>query len=222
MFIYPIAYDALSLYDADYFAGATKGSGYVEYDTDKEPMRPAFIEYLKEVDKFAPRKGELLDVGAATGFFMKIADEFGWRTKGVEISDYATTLAQKRGLDVRCGTLVNSGFAERNFDAITMWDVLEHFADPQVDIRIAEKLLRPGGILAINTPDSGSLYARMMGKRWHLLVPPEHINYFTKKSVTALLRENGFSIEKISKIGKSFTLEYVVQTAATCQKSGVL
>ncbi|MHB0865972.1 MAG: hypothetical protein ACYC1Y_03715, partial [Minisyncoccota bacterium] len=50
----------------------------------------------------------------------------------------------------------------------------------------------------------------------------EHINYVTKKSVTALLRENGFSIEKISKIGKSFTLEYVVQTAATWQKSGVL
>ena len=75
LFVYPIAYDALTLYDIDYFAGAKKGSGYIDYDADKEPMRSAFLGYLREIERFLPQKGELLDVGAATGFFMRIAEE---------------------------------------------------------------------------------------------------------------------------------------------------
>ena len=103
-----------------------------------------------------------------------------------------------------------------------MWDVLEHVTDPEADIRIIARLLRPGGVIAINTPDSGSLYARVMGKEWHLLVPPEHLHLFSERSITALLRRSGFSVEKVSKIGKSFTLEYVAQTAATWRKSDLL
>ena len=222
LFVYPIAYDALALYDADYFGGAKKGSGYVDYDADKEPMRSTFLGYLREIEKFLPQKGELLDVGAATGFFMRIAEKSGWKAKGVEISEYAAEEARNRGLDVRCGTLNADGFAEGSFDVVTMWDVLEHVTDPEADIRTVVRLLRPGGIVAINIPDSGSLYARIMGKEWHLLIPPEHLHLFSKRSVTALLKRSGFSVEKISKIGKSFTLEYIVQTAAAWRKSGLL
>jgi len=64
---------------------------------------------------------------------------------------------------------------------VTMWDVFEHFVDPASDVRAAARVLKVGGVLAINTPDISSWYARIMGKRWHLLIPPEHIHYFTKK-----------------------------------------
>jgi len=218
-FVYPVSYDAHSLYDSDYFVGAKKGSGYVDYDKDKEPMRPAFAEYLKRIEGVVPEKGILLDVGAATGFFMRIAEGRGWKTKGLEISTYATEVARNNGLDVQCGILEDSNFAEQSFDVVSMWDVLEHFADPEASIRAVARLLKKDGILAINTPDGGSLYARLMGNRWHLLVPPEHINYFTKKSITLFLEGNGFSVEKISKIGKSFTLEYILQTMSTWQQS---
>lgn len=222
LFIYPLSYDAQSLYNSDYFVGAKKGLGYVDYDKDKKPMRPVFIKYLKKIEKILHKKGTLLDVGAATGFFIKIAKEFGWNVKGLEISKYASGVAKKNGLDVYCGTLKNSNFTAQSFNIITMWDVLEHFADPQTDISIATHLLKPNGIIVINTPNSGSLYARIMKKRWHLLVPPEHINYFTKKSITLLLVKNGFSIVNITNVGKSFTLEYIAQIAATWQKSNLL
>lgn len=219
LFVYPLVYDALSLYATDYFNGAKKGSGYVNYDKDKEPMRHVFAEYLNIIEKFLPQKGTLLDIGAATGFFMKIANVCGWKTKGIEISAYASEIAKKSGLSVSCDTVENSNFSGQSFDAISMWDVLEHLPHPVNDIHICARILKPGGILAINTPDSGSLYAHVMGKQWHLLVPPEHINYFTKKSITLLLEESGFVIEKISKIGKSFTIEYIVHTIAAWKKS---
>lgn len=223
IFIYPMfAHNALSLYSDDYFSGAENGSGYVDYDKDKEPMREVFVAYVKKIELLFPKKGSLLDVGAATGFFVDIAQKMGWNTKGIEISKYATEIAHKKGLDVECGVLQDGMFKEMSFEVITLWDVLEHLEDPNKEIKICTKLLKPNGIVVINTPDSGSWYARIMGKRWHLLVPPEHLHYFSQKSIKIFLENHGFFVEEVTKIGKTFTLEYVVHTVAEWQKSPLL
>lgn len=223
IFVYPLfEHDALSLYDADYFFGTEKGSGYVDYNKDKEPMWLVFEGYLKKIESQCSEKRNLLDVGAATGFFVDIAQKMGWKACGLEISEYAAEIAQKKGLDVRCGTLEDGTFKEKSFNAITLWDVLEHFQNPNREINVCLKLLEASGILAINTPDSGSWYARIMGKRWHLLVPPEHLHYFTQKSVRIFLERNNFKLEEITKIGKTFTLEYILHTVAEWQKSSIL
>ncbi|MBI3634356.1 MAG: class I SAM-dependent methyltransferase [Candidatus Yonathbacteria bacterium] len=215
-------YDASSLYNEDYFSGAERGSGYVDYDQDKEPMRSVFEEYLKRIESRYSRKGNLLDVGAATGFFVDIAQKMGWNACGLEISEYAAEIAQEKGLDVVWGTLRDGMFQEMSFNAITLWDVLEHFQNPNREIRACSKLLGVNGILALSTPDSSSWYARIMGKRWHLLVPPEHLHYFTQKSVKIFLERNNFDCEEIIKIGKTFTLEYILHTVAEWQKSSLL
>lgn len=210
-------------YDEDYFSGAKTASGYIDYDRDKEPMRPVFVKYMKEIESLCPGKGKLLDVGAATGFFVEIAKKMGWKACGIEISEYAAEVAQKKGRNVVCGTLSSGGTLEEgSFSAITLWDVLEHFQDPHREIYLCAKLLMPNGVLAINTPDSGSWYARIMGKRWHLLVPPEHLHYFTQKSIGIFLENNGFHVEKITKIGKTFTLEYILLIASGLQNFGFL
>lgn len=223
IFIYPMfTHDAISLYDDDYFSGAEKGSGYIDYDKDKEPMRGVFVAYMKKIEHLFPKKGALLDVGAATGFFVDIAQNMGWKTRGIEISKFATEIAHKKGLDVVCGVLEVGVFKEKSFEVITLWDVLEHLEDPNKEIKICAKLLKQNGIAVINTPDSGSWYARIMGKRWHLLVPPEHLHYFSQKSIKIFLEKNGFFVEEVTKIGKTFTLEYIIHTVAEWQKSPVL
>lgn len=214
--IYPFNFDTQKIYSEDYFSGAMNGFGYVDYDEDKEPMRNVFEKYLRLIG----RSGKLLDVGAATGFFVQIAKNHGYDAHGIEISGFAAELGRKKGLDVKQGTLAGYSAEPGSFDIITAWDVLEHFPNPDLDIEKAHTLLKSGGIIAFNTPDSGSLYARILGKKWHLLVPPEHINYFNRRSVKIFLEKHGFEVVEISTIGKSFTLEYILHTLSAWTKIG--
>ena len=100
------------------------------------------------------------------------------------------------------------------FSVITMWDVIEHISNPIMAISKASELLEDGGIIAINTPDSGSLFAKVLGKKWHLIVPPEHLFLFDKKNMEDLLKKQGFEVLLTANIGKKFTLRYIFQVGA--------
>ncbi len=208
-FVYPTP-DAAFVYSEDYFVGAHNNFGYTNYDRDKEPMTPVFEEYIRRITKHvAP--GALLDVGAATVFFVNIAKRNGFAAEGVEISPYAAARAREKGLTVMTGTLSDVS-AWSQFDVITMLDVLEHVGDPRGELARAHALLRPQGLLVLNTPDAGSSWARLMGRRWHLIVPPEHLSYFNRHNLSVLLAEQGFVLEETTSIGKSFTLAYIFKT----------
>jgi SAM-dependent methyltransferase len=213
LFLFPLPKpsETEAVYGKEYFTGAREGFGYVDYDADKEAMRSVFEQYLRDFERVLGKTGRLLDIGAATGYFMKIAEEKGWKTRGVEISPYAAELGRSRGLDIETGTIHGTTFGQESFDMVTMWDVVEHVPDPILDIRKTCSLLRPGGLFAIITPDSGSRFAKFMGSRWPLLVPPEHIFYFNRESLGLLLKKNGFEVIEVSCIGsKGFTVQYLL------------
>jgi 2-polyprenyl-3-methyl-5-hydroxy-6-metoxy-1,4-benzoquinol methylase len=213
----PDSEQVAKLYSQDYFGGATKGHGYVDYDVDKEAMRSVFVNHIKKFERILGQKGKLFDVGAATGFFIKIAHDHGWKAEGIDISEYASQIARSRGINVVKGTIYDANSVEL-YDIITMWDVIEHVPDPLSHLLKANSLMRRGGLIAINTPDSGSTFSRIMGKRWHLFVPPEHIWYFNQKSIEILLNKAGFEVIEIGRIGKKFTLEYVISFLYRWQK----
>lgn len=208
VFVWPVPNNLDSIYGQDYFKnkGAQK-HGYTDYDQDKEPMRSVFERHLK---LFAAkvRDKDIFDVGAATGYFLDIAKEQGWQTGGIEISSYAAAAAARKGHNVLCGLLPDAQF-DKKVSVVTMWDVLEHVDDPHRYIRAANSLLPAGGLLAINTIDKGSLWARVWGRRWHLIVPPEHLFYYNRKNLELLLQQNGFSVIVVSKVGKKFSLAYI-------------
>ena len=126
-FVYPVP-DAAEVYNEGYFTGESECTGYANYDVDKEPMVPTFKEYLKRIKALAPGK-RLLDVGAATGFFLEIARNEGYEVRGVEISAYASVCAREKGIDVTAGTLKDIP-SSASFDVITMFDVIEHVSNP--------------------------------------------------------------------------------------------
>ncbi len=221
LFVYPLPEDTLVIYTGDYFQGASGGHGYLDYDRDKEPMRPAFEEYLKRLEQALGRKGRILDVGAATGFFLDIARQKGWDTAGVEPADFAAALGRKKGLDVRTGTLQDVEFPENSFDVVALWDVLEHLSDPRKAVSDVRRLLKPGGLFAFNTPDVDSLWAKSMGMNWHLIVPPEHIHLFGRRSAVRLLDTCGFDPLAVTTIGKTFTIQYIFQTLGHWLKVGL-
>ncbi len=218
-FVYPIP-NLSEVYSQDYFTGAHGGFGYADYDRDKKPMISTFERYLQRIEKYALGHGKLLDIGAATGFFLSIAKRFGFEPYGVELSDYAAEEGRKKGLSIITGTLADVP-PDPLFDVITILDVIEHVADPRDEILRAHALLKSGGIYAINTQDTGSLYARILKRRWHLIVPPEHLYYFSRANITLLLAQCGFEVLEISTIGKRFSLPYIFTTLYAWQKLSI-
>ena len=218
IFVYPLPRSTEAIYEQDYFEGATDGFGYLSYDTDKEPMIPAFKKYLRHIDAALPAKGKLLDVGAATGFFVGLAGEAGFDAEGVDISDHAAALGRAKGLSMRTGIIDDmSG----HFDAVTMLDVIEHVPDPRAVLSKAAALLRSGGVLVINTPDVGSFVARVLGRHWHAIIPPEHLYYFNRANMRYLLKEAGFEVAEVTTIIKSFTLNYICKTLHQSTRMGL-
>ncbi len=177
------------LYSSEYFtSGDAKLKGYGDYVRDADNLRSTFRDRIGLLPSGAGRR--ILDVGAATGFFVEQARMAGWDAIGIEPSDWAATYARDvLGQPVQTGTLNGSTFAPDDFDIVTMWEVIEHLPDPRAVMSEIVRVLRPGGYLAFSTPDSGSLVARVWGKRWlGWRKVPEHLFYFDLKSITTLLQ----------------------------------
>ncbi len=207
------------LYGESYYRNIdTAKAGYADYDKDKESMKRVFELYLGKLARITSVK-RIFDFGAATGYFLDLAKDAGWDTYGNEISRYAKEEATRRGHmiydaqhDVSATPLVGT------MGAVTMWDVLEHVPDPLRTLSNANCLLVTGGVIAINTVDRSSLWARLLGPRWHLMIPPEHLNYFSRESLRRALERSGFEVIEIVKTGKSFSLSYIFKTLANWQK----
>ncbi|MEQ1894743.1 MAG: class I SAM-dependent methyltransferase [Planctomycetota bacterium] len=149
--------------------------------------------YLDELRAVCPT-GRVLDVGCGTGLFPWLCGEAGFSATGVELSPYASELGRERlGVDIRTGRLEEMDAIQR-FDAITMWDFLEHTTDPVDILRRAHALLEDGGHLLMTVPNVGSWWARCMGARWvGFDKASEHLFYFTHKSLGRMLERAGFT-----------------------------
>ncbi len=216
-FVYPVPNVTDQIYSSDYFSGAEKGFGYVSYDEDKEAMREVFLSYLDKIESITKNKGKLLDIGAANGYFLGLAKSRGWDVCGVEISEYAANQARQNGFDVITGTMKDAKISPNSLDVVTMWDVIEHFIDPVAEMNMIVNILKPGGLLIVNTPDGNSLFARILGSKWHQLIPPEHLFYFNPYALVLFLKKYNLKPIVCSKIGKKFTLQYVSQIASNWQ-----
>lgn len=217
VFVYPLPNPEL-VYSEDYFSGAKKGFGYVDYDEDKKPMIPTFEKYISLFKKFGKEKGKIFDIGAATGFFLDLCRKEGFDVSGVEISDFAADVARKKGIPVKTGTLDNCDIEKNSLDIVTMLDVLEHVTNPSQEIIRSKELLKEGGLLVVNAPNGQSLLAKMLKDKWHLVVPPEHLFYFSPKNLGQFLEKNGFKVIYSGTIGKRFTFSYIFKTLYKWQK----
>ena len=115
--------------------------------------------------------GRLLDVGCSAGLFSELARAAGWEVLGIEPSRWLADRARDRlGEAVLCARLEEVTLTPASFDAVCLWDVLEHVPDPEAFLARAVAALRPGGLLALNVPNLRSWIARALGRRWPLLI----------------------------------------------------
>ncbi len=186
--------------------------GYDIYIEDKVNIQKKFRKCLRYLKKYS-KGGRLLDVGCATGFFLELARQEGWETKGVEASEFACEYArEKLGLEVIRSNLINAKFETQSFDVVTMWDVIEHLLDPRSELLEVNRIMRMGGILGIITPDIEALIPRVMGKNWlELRRVPAHLSFFSVRTLKQFLNRTGFELLDNRTIGKKFKMDSLVK-----------
>jgi SAM-dependent methyltransferase len=207
-----------SLYDDGYFRAREAnggGEGYPDYVGDEDLHRSNARRRLDLLARFiAP--GRLLDVGCAAGFFADEARLRGWKAAGVELAPSMAAYARDRlGLEVAEGPFDEAQLSGAPYDALTMWDYIEHSLDPVTDLRHAYSLLRPGGVLALSTGDAGSLVARISGRRWHLLTPRHHNFFFDRGTLGRALAEAGFQLRHSGTLASRYSLHYLAHKLQT-------
>lgn len=167
-----------------------------------------FERHLRAVARYRPAPGRLLDVGAFTGVFVDAARRAGWDAVGLEPSAWAVEVARKRGTPMIPGTLADARPPDASFDAVTLWDVIEHVPDPLGELRHAAAVLKPGGLLVVHTMDCESFFARLMGRRWPWLMEM-HIVYFSKRTLRAMAERAGFEVLDVRAQGRYLRLGYL-------------
>jgi 2-polyprenyl-3-methyl-5-hydroxy-6-metoxy-1,4-benzoquinol methylase len=135
---------------------------------------------------------DLLDIGCAQGFFLSSASQAGYTTKGIEISQDAAEYARREfSLDVEAKPFEELWFAENHFDVVTLWQVLEHVPYPLMILKEVHRILKPGGLLVVSTPNIEGIPAKILRKRWWD-IKRLHINQFTTKTLTDILQNSDF------------------------------
>ena len=206
--------DFLNLYSREYFEShSSETMGYDNYVSDKELVEKTFRRRLASLERrWVPQKGKVLDVGCATGFFLTIAREMGWRVDGVEISKFCCEYAEKNfGLKLHHGFFKDVEGLESGYQLVTMWDYLEHSLNPDKDLERAYSLLRPGGFVAIATPDISSFPAKIFKENWMGFKEHEHLYYFSMKNLSTLVEKCGFRITSRSYAGKYISSKFFVK-----------
>ena len=158
---------------------------YLEF----QPNRIATASKVLQRIRRSCAAGRLLDIGCATGDFLSVARAH-FDVEGLELSRWAAEIARGKGLLVHESDL-RSFSAERPYDLITLWGVIEHFEEPARDVQKMFELLRPGGIVCVWTGDAESWLARLLGKQWWY-VQGQHLQLFSRHSLGRVFAAAGF------------------------------
>ena len=159
-----------------------------------------------DVISTATDQKKLLDIGCSSGYFLSIANKYGYQGSGVEPNLLESNYAKNAGLNV-LGATIDDLPTSLNFDVITMWDVLEHIDSPISYLKRITRLLNPNGIVFVQVPTCDSLAARIMRENCNMFDGIEHLTLFSSKSLDKCFAEAGFKlVTKKSVINEKFAI----------------
>ena len=191
---------------------ASRHDGYLLEETNR---RHNFSGLIKTIASYqdSERRLNLLDVGASTGLFLDTVRGLfpDWSLMGVEASLSAVEKArQLYNIELKQGMFESVAITPAGQDIITMLDFIEHVRGPLEVIKLANRCLKPGGILVITTPHIDSWTSRIFRSRWwgfRLM----HTLYFSRLSMTQMLARGGFRVIKMRGLIRLFSLRYCLR-----------
>jgi len=185
------------VYRENYF----RGEEYVDYAQEKVALQRNFsrrLDYVSSLTAFRPNQ-RVLEIGCAYGFFGEVllAKFPSCLYAGYDVVPEACNYAvQQLGLNVRCLDFLEAEDVPQ-CSHVFMWDVIEHLNNPQFYIGKASERLEKGGSLSITTGDISAIVPRLQKHRWRLIHPPSHLHYFSKQTLSLLLRKYGFKVLRV-------------------------
>jgi SAM-dependent methyltransferase len=204
--------------------GSAHGDDYLRYERANEAaflalqmktLEDACLDEERE-RFFRDGKRRFLDIGCATGALLEKMRENGWDASGVEISAQMAEFGiKKRNIAISTLPLEENGFAENHCAVVHASHLIEHLNRPGLFVREVCRILNDGGLFLVTTPNIDGMQARLSGGKWRSAIY-DHLYLFSVKTLTALLRREGFHIEKVvtwGGIAKGATPAFIKKTA---------
>jgi 2-polyprenyl-3-methyl-5-hydroxy-6-metoxy-1,4-benzoquinol methylase len=172
---------------------------YAPRETDKPPERQVARgkRHARRLQQYAAKPGRLLDIGAGDGYLLHAAKEMGWQVEGLEFSVPRIQRAKRWfGIDLERKDIFEAPYEKNSFDAITMFQLIEHVHDPRAIIQRSQELLKPGGLLAMSTPNVLTYRKKARGvETWKI---PIHLFFFSPRTLVESVEKCGFTVVRRS------------------------
>lgn len=180
---------------------------YRHYGTSHYLSPITIKRYNEWLDAFEAYRqtGNILDVGCGSGFFLAEAKKRGWNVYGTEYSAALVQLAEDKGITMQRGGLSPQTFPGLQCDVVLSVEVIEHIDNPAEEVDHIHRLLRSGGLFFCTTPNFNALSRFWLRDRYNIIAWPEHLGYFTRRTLRYLLENHGFRTLRTSTTGFSFT-----------------
>ena len=181
------------------------------YGDEAPNLTATYGRYLSRLERFAGRRDALLEIGCGNGFFLAEARRRGYAdVRGVEPSRDAVAKAPPGLREAIVVDVMRAGlFDERSFDVVCLFQVLDHLGDPAGVLHECFRLLRPGGLVLCLNHDATALSARILGSR-SPIVDVEHTYLFDRRTISILLRAQGFEVLETGPVRNEYSLRYLV------------
>ena len=194
------------------------------YFQKQQVQLPDNERVLRVLNGLFPQRGKLFEIGSFFGIFLNRIRADGWDVTGLEpdrgIAEYARATY---GLNVVGGLLPNPALPDRAFDAVVMLHVIEHMPDPAENLREIHRILKPGGVLVVETPRFDSLMFKLLGRRERSISNCNgHIYFFTVPLLRQLLEKCGFEVIRVDLVGRTLTLERLCYNLGLVTRSDTL
>lgn len=208
-FTYPMPTEKqlFDYYNNSYFSsenflpGTNLRIGYRDYISKKNTHVANAKHIMKKLNRFWPEKpGKLLEIGCAAGFFLDYFRSLGWEVQGLDLSKDAVNYAKESlRLNASNGDLISSKLPSNNFDACLSVGTIDHMSDPLAAFAKISCVLKSGGLFLMTIGDiSGPVPLHYR--------PPEHLFYFSRKSVKLALEKYGFEVKHLSVYWLKFSI----------------
>jgi len=180
---------------------------YEKYNRNEYYSPVTRIRYRELLGEFEPfrKTNKILDMGCGTGFFLEEAKAKGWEVYGTELSESAIKICETKGITMQKISLSGGIFNDGMFDVITSFEVVEHINNPLEMVKDIHKVSRKGGLVYLTTPNFNAVERYILKNKYSIIEYPEHLVYFTAKTLNYLFTKNGFRAKKIKTTGISFS-----------------
>jgi len=177
---------------------------YFNFKARKRVLRN-FLDWIKND---IPHGAKVLDAGCGYGYLLNLCESYGWEPYGIDISKYAINRAKKyTKASLSCQDIEKTSFKHEFFNAVLLFDVIEHLKSPFNTLKEARRILKNDGVLAIHAPNVNALgrhFDTLLHREWFGVKDNTHIYLFTPFSLKILVNRSGFETIKVETPFKPF------------------